>query len=615
MTAYVIDVLTLIAVMTIAVHGYMLIKGLGGLLHFGHPVFYGLGAYTSAILTTTVLPNGTFLVSLICAVLVAAGGAVIIGWPALRDRGRYFLIVTFAVQLMFVTLVINFDFTGGPDGISSIPRMSFGAWQLTSKSFLELGFLTMTVDEINLVLITFFAAVSFWFCHRIIRSPYGRLVRATRDDELAVEAYGRRPVAVKLSIFAIGAGVTGAAGSILAHYFNYIGPFQFELNLLILFLMMLVLGGQGSLVGATVGTALMVVLLEVLRYLLEDVFSVPFEVTAHMREVVFSVTLILVLFVRPDGLFPEKFQQYKRITGGDGKSTAVERAHVDDGPRLKTHHGAQTISDHENPKSVDAVGAKPVIRSEGLTKFFGGLRAVDKCDLQLREKSIVSIIGPNGAGKTTVFNMISGFVQPDEGQVFLGDVNITGEDPATIAKRGVARTFQDVRIWPRLTVIENVLVTVQDQVGENPLRLFVNPGPGNAVEAKNIDYAWSLLERYGLQDKANQLADEISYAQKKMLALARLTAFKPDTMLLDEPTAGVDLLRLDTFLDHIRSFVERDQCSVCLIEHNMDVVRELADWVFFMEEGKVIAEGPPEDVLGDRDLMSIYLGRSTAVAV
>ena len=621
---YIVDVLTLTAVLTIAVHGYMLIKGLGGMLHLGHTVFYGLGAYASAVLTTTILPPGTFLISLLAGVLVAMAGAYLIGWVALRERGRYFMIVTFAVQLIFVTLVINFDFTGGPDGISSVPRMSLGPWQMTIRSELDLGVVTLKVSHINLLLIVGFATLSFFFCRFIIGSPFGRLVRATREDELAVEAYGRSAMPIKLSILAIGAGLTGAAGSIFAHYFNYVGPFQFELDLVVLFLMMLILGGQYNLVGATVGTVLMIVLLEFLRYLLEDILSVPFEVTAHMREVVFSVILILVLLLRPGGLLPERFKQYVRHANVSSRNRNAIGAGSVGGRRPADSVAIAAFPSPRSPDNEDgpegrvasgtAVDDSSVLCCRGLSKRFGGISAVNGADIELLDGKILAVIGPNGAGKTTVFNLLSGFEQPDEGKVYTRGLDITGRSPATIAGYGIARTFQDVRIWKRLTVIENVLAVFPDQVGEQAVGLLTGAGRARRTESENIEQAWLLLERFGLEDKANQIADQLSYAQKKMLSLARLTAFRPRVMLLDEPTAGVDLRRLETFLDHIQGFSTREKSTVCLIEHNMTVVRELADWVVFMDQGKVLAGGPPQEVLGDRHLMTIYLGQSAAAS-
>jgi ABC-type branched-subunit amino acid transport system ATPase component len=255
-----------------------------------------------------------------------------------------------------------------------------------------------------------------------------------------------------------------------------------------------------------------------------------------------------------------------------------------------------------------------VLRTEGLVKEFGGVRALDGCSLELPAGRITAIIGPNGAGKTTIFNLITGFITPDAGQVFYREQPLVGLSPARIATMGVGRTFQDVRIWPKLTVIENILAAIPGQLGERPFSgLPLRPGVLRE-QGRNEEVAWQLLERFGLEQKANELGSVLSYAQQKMLALARLTALDPVVMLLDEPTAGVDIKRLGGFLDHIRSFASEQRRSVCLIEHNMDVVRALADHVLFVNEGHVVAAGRPEEVMADTGLMSIYLGYSASAA-
>ncbi len=588
--AYLIDVLTLTAILAIAVHGYMLIKGLGGMLHLGHAVFYGIGAYASAIISTTLLPPGYFPASVMAGALAAGVGALLIGWPALQDRARYFMIVTFSLQLIFVTLVINLGFTGGPDGLSSIPRMSFGPWQPNRHWALDLGVATVGYPDIKLLVVVGFAAFSYWFCSRIVHSPYGRLIRAVRDDERVAEAFGRDAVRARLSILLIGAAVTGMAGGLFAHHFNYVGPSQFGLDLTMLMLAMLILGGQCSLAGATFGAVLMVGLLEALRFVLDDGLGVPFHMIAHLRQAIFSIILILVLALRPRGLFPETLAHHRRpaATPRPARLTGCARA-------------------LEPPASGE------ILKASGLIKHFGGLAAVDGAGVSLRPGRIVAIIGSNGAGKTTVFNLLSGFERADAGAAHVGAVSLLGRRPAEIARLGVARTFQDVRIWPRLTVIENILVSRRHQPGETPARLFVSPRLVASAERINLDAAWAVLERFGLAEKANQLGSDVSYAQRKMLALARVCAFDPTVLLLDEPTSGVDPRRLDVFLDHIRAFARADQRAVCLIEHNMSVVRELADWVLYMDGGRVLAAGTPADVLGDDVLMRRYLGHREPV--
>lgn len=578
---YVLNLMTLIAVWVIAVQGYMLIKGLGGLLHLGHPVFYGLGAYTAAILSRRLLPPGTYPVDLLLSALVAVVGAFAIGWPALRARGRYFMLVTFSVQLMFFTLVSNLHgLTGGPDGITRIPRFALGPW-------------TITTAAVTLLFVCGLAASSYVFCHFLIRSPYGRLVRAVRDDEIAVEAFGKDPLWAKLSIFAIGAGVTGAAGSVFAHYLRYVGPTQFGLDLVMLFLVMLVLGGQYNLAGVTVGAVVVGAMIEGLRFA-----PLPHEVSAYLHQVIFGILLVAILFVRPDGLFPEQFARYRR------------RGMSEHHPVMTKRWDLLPTSRHEDGLRPSGDADAAILEARGLVKHFGGVAAVDGCDLALAPGRITAVIGPNGAGKTTIFNLLTGFVPPDAGRVVFQGREITGWTPSAIARVGVGRTFQDVRIWPRLTVIENVLVAMPAQLGERPLLVWPVIPAVSRQERDNLEAAWRLLERFGLEPKANESGSALSYAQQKMLSLARLTALDASVMLLDEPTAGVDIRRLAVFLDHIRAFAVEQGRTVCLIEHNMDVVRELADWVLFMNEGRVVASGSPQDVLGDRHLMSIYLGYS-----
>jgi len=571
---YVLGVLTLIAIWVIAVHGYMLIKGLGGLLHLGHAVFFGLGAYTAAILSREVLPAGAYPASLLAAALVAGAGAVAIGVPALRARGRYFMLVTFSIQLAFFTVVSNLHgLTGGPDGLSRIPRPQLGAW-------------TVAAPGATLALVVGLAVLSFLFCHLTIRSPYGRLVRAVRDDEIAAEGAGKRAAAVKLSIFVLGAGVTGFAGGVFAHYMRYVGPTQFGLDLVVLFLVMLVLGGQFNLLGVTVGAVTVGVMIEALRFA-----PLPRGSEAFLHQVLFGGLLIAILFIRPEGLLPERLPRHRRPAGG-GPPARVEA--------VRAHR-------REAPDGV-------ALRAEGLVKRFGGVTALDGCTLDLARGRITAIIGPNGAGKTTVFNLVTGFVRPDAGRIHVGAQELTGWTPERIAALGVARTFQDVRIWPRLTVIENVLAAMRWRRGERPvLGLPILPGV-RAEERQHVERAWALLERFGLQDKADDPGGALSYAQQKMLALARLTALDPAVMLLDEPTAGVDVCRLGTFLDHIQRFSAQQGRTVCLIEHNMDVVRELADHVLFMNDGRVVAEGRPEEVMADQELMAIYLGHAPVEA-
>jgi branched-chain amino acid transport system permease protein len=375
-----------------------------------------------------------------------------------------------------------------------------------------------------------------------------------------------------MGIFMVGAGVTGVAGALFAHHFNYVGPTQFELDATILFLVMLIVGGQFSLTGATLGALLTVGLLEALRFALDNVFVVPFELTAHLRQVAFAGLLIATLAWRGQGLVPERLPKHRRAGGATATADPIVK-----------------------PMTPLAV-RDPLLRCAGLRKSFGGVDAVTDASFTVRAGEIVALIGPNGAGKTSTFNILSGIEQGDGGQAWLGDTSILGKSSAEIARLGLARTFQDVRVWPRLTLIENLLA-VQDGGG---LQL--------TTPRLHLETAWALLHRFDLLAQANMAADQLSYAQRKMLSLARIACFDPAVMLLDEPTSGVDPRRLDIFVRQIEAFARRDRKAVCIIEHNMSVVRALADRVVFMDGGRVIASGAPRDILGDGSLMRVYLG-------
>jgi branched-chain amino acid transport system permease protein len=596
---YLIDVLTLAAILAIATQGYMLIKGLGGMLHLAHAVFYGIGAYAAAIASTKFLPPGSFPVSVLIGATAAALSGALVGWPGLRGRGRYFMIVTFAIQLVFVTLVINFQFTGGPDGISSIPGVSLGGWQPAHDYSLRLGPIRLGYPEIKLVIMCGLAALSFLLCRQMIGSSYGRLVRAVREDELVVEAYGREATPVKASILVVGASITGFAGALFAHHFNYVGPTQFELDATILFLVMLIVGGQYSLTGATIGAVLIVLLLEALRFVLDNVLSVPVEMTAHLRQVVFAIILIVTLAWRGDGLVRERLPRYRRPKGDASEAGA---------PRLPAAAKVVAPAGDRPTTGGRKATATPLLVCTGLNKAFGGIVAVADASLALSAGRIVALIGPNGAGKTSTFNSLSGFETSDGGEALLRGQTILGRSTAEIARLGLARTFQDTRVWARLTAIENLLVTQESRAAGGARVSPLLPRFSTALDAAHAERAWQLLDRFGLAGDANVAAGQLSYAQRKMLGLARIACFGPQVMLLDEPTSGVDPRRLGTFLEQIKAFAVADGRAVCLIEHNMTVVRELADEVVFMDEGRVIATGTPAEILGDRQLMRVYLG-------
>ncbi len=242
-----------------------------------------------------------------------------------------------------------------------------------------------------------------------------------------------------------------------------------------------------------------------------------------------------------------------------------------------------------------------------VSKSFDGIHAVDHVSLGLEKGKITALIGPNGAGKTTVFNLISGFLKPDSGEISYKGHNIVGLSPWLVAGLGIGRLFQDVRVFNRMTVLDNVLAAIKAQRGE---RIFISVLARQVVvreEEKNRKKAMDLLRFVGLEDKATALAENLSYGQQKLLAIARLLAADTDVLLLDEPTAGVNPAMIKNILQVIRNLAAEGK-TVAVIEHNMNVIIEIADWVYFMDDGQIVSFGLPRDVLGDPEVRRAYIG-------
>jgi ABC-type branched-subunit amino acid transport system ATPase component len=242
-----------------------------------------------------------------------------------------------------------------------------------------------------------------------------------------------------------------------------------------------------------------------------------------------------------------------------------------------------------------------------VSKSFDGLKAVDQVSIGLQKGKITALIGPNGAGKTTIFNLISGFIKPDSGQILYRGQNMVGLSPWEIASLGIGRLFQDVRVFNRLTVLDNLLAAFKGQKGEKVMVAILGRGKVLSEEARNKEKALELLRFVGLAEKASDLAENLSYGQQKLLSIARLLAAEADVLLLDEPTAGVNPAMIGQILKVARTLAEQGK-TVVIIEHNMNVVVEVADWVYFMDDGQIVSFGLPKDVLGDPEVRRAYIG-------
>jgi branched-chain amino acid transport system permease protein len=251
--------------------------------------------------------------------------------------------------------------------------------------------------------------------------------------------------------------------------------------------------------------------------------------------------------------------------------------------------------------------AAPIMTIRGVSKAFGGIQAVDGCTFDVSPRVITGLIGPNGAGKTTVFNLITGFLRPDGGSIRFKDEELLGLAPHQVERRGVARTFQHLRLWGTMTVLENVLLGCRTPMGENVWSLFVRPRRVRAEEAAARRRALEVLEFFGLAGRAEDLAEDLAYPEQKLLSMARIFATDAEILLLDEPTSGLDTDSLHRIVPMVRRLVEHGK-TVLLIEHNMELISQLSDEVVFLHQGRVMARGGADAITQDPALTEIYFG-------
>jgi ABC-type branched-subunit amino acid transport system ATPase component len=248
-----------------------------------------------------------------------------------------------------------------------------------------------------------------------------------------------------------------------------------------------------------------------------------------------------------------------------------------------------------------------ILSVQEVARSFGGIQAVDNCTFDVAPGRITGLIGPNGAGKTTVFNLITGFLSANQGSIRLQGRELLGLAPHRVERLGVVRTFQHLRLWSKMSVIENVLLGCATAAGENVLSLFLRAGAVRAEERRARERALEVLRFFGLTDRADALAEDLAYPEQKLLSMARIFATDAPVMLLDEPTSGLDSESLARIVPMVRRLVEHGK-TVLLIEHNMELISELADQVVFLHQGRVLASGAPAEITRDPALTEIYFG-------
>lgn len=566
--------------------GLNVVIGFAGLLDLGYVVFWGVGAYAYALLAS---PHWGIHLPFFVAMPISVVSAVILGLlvsgATLRVNGDYLGIVTLAFMQIFRLMLLNLDrpinITGGPNGIIDIdyPRI-FGV-QLRSITS-------------SYYLIWAFALIVILLGLRLKSSRLGRGWEAIREDELASRGMGVNTVFMKVLAFVTGAGIAGVVGALFATWQGGVFPNNYDFAQLNMIYCMIILGGVGTINGVVAGALLLAIVPEFLREY------------GEWRMVGYGLILVVLIILRPQGLLAEiNFGFIRRLFRfrGNADRTSISEAPVED----YTLYVKQ-------PNTGTGEAGKTLLDLQGVTMRFGGLTAVDGLDLTVREGEIVSLIGPNGAGKTTVFNVITGIYAPTEGDVRFRNASIVGMAANKIVEAGIARTFQTLRLYNRMSVLDNVKVGLHCRT-KNGLFPIAIRTQSSLREEEWVDVAAKEnLALFGatLFNKLHVAAGELSYANRRRLEIVRALATGASLILLDEPSAGMNPLETAEIGEFVKTLRDRYAITFLVIEHKLNFVKSLSDHVNVLDHGKKIAEGSYNYVANEPHVVEAYLGRQKA---
>ena len=606
--------------------GLNIVVGFAGLLDLGYAAFFAIGAYAYGIaaswqmtpawsgfwepfqwldLVARVHRAGgdvvhfqvSFWLMLPVSAAIAAVFGVLFGAPTLRLKGDYLAIVTLGFGEIVPIVVRNTpSLTNGAMGLNGVAAPQFFGY--------DFGVSAMPYYYVGVALVALLMLSS----QRLKDSRIGRAWMAIREDEIAAAAMGVDRVRYKLLAFAMGAAFAGATGTLYVAKLQTATPDMFMFPVSVMILVMIVFGGIGNVCGVVVGALLLQVLQS---WFLEDLTGWLHALgrwvhvawlqrieLASSIELIFGLILVIMMLFRREGLIP-----------ATRRMPALALAEQSAQPMRGGFHRLPGIVAVENRESG------LLLEIKNLTVNFGGLVALRSIDLTVPAHGVVAVIGPNGSGKSTLFNAITGLLPEHGGSLRFAGEEIGGLAPHAVLERGIARTFQNIRLFPNLSVLVNVMIGMHARLSTGAAGAVLRLPRTRREEAEARRRALEILALFGnrLLPRADHVAGSLSYANRRRTEIARALAAQPKLLLLDEPAAGMNPAETLELAEQIKS-LHRLGLTIMLIEHKLDVVVNLADKVVVLDHGEKIAEGPPDAVRRNEEVIRAYLGRSAAIA-